>query len=116
MLLADQSVEEIVATRFDLVFVYRSNGTVEKPRSSPARPQRPPPLGRDDNLRKSSLAYRILRVTTRVPTGRTPDSFIGPKGDGLGSAQVIVTTVLKCPRGGAGGRAQADGVGRDLVA
>ena len=29
MLLADQSVEEIVATRFDLVFVYRSNGTVE---------------------------------------------------------------------------------------
>ncbi|MGE0795436.1 MAG: CpaF family protein [Acidimicrobiia bacterium] len=29
LLLADQSVEEIVATRFDLVFVYRSDGTVE---------------------------------------------------------------------------------------
>jgi pilus assembly protein CpaF len=30
LLLADQSVEEIVATRFDLVFVYRSDGTIEQ--------------------------------------------------------------------------------------
>jgi len=30
LLLADESVEEIVATRFDLVFVYRSDGTVEQ--------------------------------------------------------------------------------------
>ena len=30
LLLADSSVEEIVATRFDLVFVYRSDGTVEE--------------------------------------------------------------------------------------
>lgn len=29
LLLADQSVEEIVATRFDLVFVYRSDGSIE---------------------------------------------------------------------------------------
>lgn len=29
LLLADETVEEIVATRFDLVFVYRSDGTVE---------------------------------------------------------------------------------------
>jgi pilus assembly protein CpaF len=29
LLLADESVEEIVATRFDLVFVYRSDGSVE---------------------------------------------------------------------------------------
>ena len=30
LLLADPSVEEVVATRFDLVFVYRSDGTVEE--------------------------------------------------------------------------------------
>ena len=30
LLLADPTVEEIVATRFDLVFVYRSDGTVEE--------------------------------------------------------------------------------------
>ncbi|HRE03733.1 MAG TPA: hypothetical protein PLV68_20730, partial [Ilumatobacteraceae bacterium] len=30
LLLADPMVEEIVATRFDLVFVYRSDGTVEE--------------------------------------------------------------------------------------
>lgn len=30
LLLADQSVEEIVATRFDLVFVYRSDGSIEQ--------------------------------------------------------------------------------------
>jgi len=30
LLLADPTVEEIVATRFDLVFVYRSNGTIEQ--------------------------------------------------------------------------------------
>lgn len=30
LLLADQTVEEIVATRFDLVFVYRSDGSVEQ--------------------------------------------------------------------------------------
>lgn len=30
LLLADESVEEIVATRFDLVFVYRSDGSVEQ--------------------------------------------------------------------------------------
>ena len=30
LLLADESVEEVVATRFDLVFVYRSDGTVEQ--------------------------------------------------------------------------------------
>ena len=30
LLLADPTVEEIVATRFDLVFVYRSDGTVEQ--------------------------------------------------------------------------------------
>lgn len=30
LLLADQAVEEIVATRFDLVFVYRSDGSVEQ--------------------------------------------------------------------------------------
>lgn len=30
MLLGDQTVEEIVATRFDLVFVYRSDGSVEQ--------------------------------------------------------------------------------------
>ena len=30
LLLADQSVEEIVATRYDLVFVYRSDGTIEQ--------------------------------------------------------------------------------------
>lgn len=30
LLLADQSVEEIVATRFDLVFVYRADGTIEQ--------------------------------------------------------------------------------------
>ena len=29
LLLADESVEEVVATRFDLVFVYRSDGSVE---------------------------------------------------------------------------------------
>ncbi len=29
LLLADESVEEIVASRFDLVFVYRSDGSVE---------------------------------------------------------------------------------------
>jgi Flp pilus assembly CpaF family ATPase len=29
LLLADETVEEVVATRFDLVFVYRSDGTVE---------------------------------------------------------------------------------------
>src|SRR3954452_18423918 len=29
LLLADQTVEEVVATRFDLVFVYRSDGSVE---------------------------------------------------------------------------------------
>ena len=30
LVLADQSVEEVVATRFDLVFVYRSDGSVEQ--------------------------------------------------------------------------------------
>ena len=30
LLLADESVEEVVATRFDLVFVYRSDGSVEQ--------------------------------------------------------------------------------------
>ena len=30
MLLADPTVEEVVATRFDLVFVYRSDGTIEQ--------------------------------------------------------------------------------------
>jgi pilus assembly protein CpaF len=30
VLLADPAVEEVVATRFDVVFVYRSNGTVEE--------------------------------------------------------------------------------------
>jgi pilus assembly protein CpaF len=30
LLLADQSVEEIVATRYDLVFAYRSDGTIEQ--------------------------------------------------------------------------------------
>ena len=30
LLLADESVEEVVATRFDLVFVYRSDGSIEQ--------------------------------------------------------------------------------------
>ncbi len=30
LLLADQSVEEVVATRYDIVFIYRSDGTIEQ--------------------------------------------------------------------------------------